>query len=207
MKTQKYRQRGFTLIEALLAVALIAILMTLGVPAFTTVIKDQQLSSASTGLLSAMARARSEAVKRNARVVICIVDPASTACDASGTWNQGWMVYVDGDRDFNYTLPDNCSSTTADCALYLERGVSAVISIDHDDEFIAYNGTGAPDSIVSFLVCDNRKDGLQANGWRDPPAKYGREITIAASGRPTIHTFEDRGRGDVDPYYVHGCDL
>src|SRR5215203_6364989 len=46
--------------------------------------------------------ARSEAVKRNAHVVICAMSPAAP-CGRAGHWHEGWIVFVDENGD---ALPD-----------------------------------------------------------------------------------------------------
>ena len=69
--------------ELMVVVAIAAILMGVAIPSFTSYTKTARLRSASQGLYEALAIARSEAVKRNASV---IVSPAA------GGWKDGWTV-------------------------------------------------------------------------------------------------------------------
>ena len=81
------RDRGFTLMELLITLAVVAIVASLAVPSFQNMIATQRVRSAANDLVSALNFARSEAVKRN-RVVT--VTPGAT-------WADGWNItYVDG---------------------------------------------------------------------------------------------------------------
>lgn len=75
--------RGFTLIELMLVIAIAGVLMAVAIPSFSTFMETSRLRSASSGLYEALIIARSEAIKRGTSVA---VSPA-----ASG-WTGGWNV-------------------------------------------------------------------------------------------------------------------
>ncbi|WP_255988207.1 GspH/FimT family pseudopilin [Chitinolyticbacter albus] len=104
------RQTGFTLIEAMLVVALISIILGIATPSFRGMIQDSRLASASEEMLTSMLLARTEAIKRNARVVLCnSSDPAaaSPSCVSnSPNWKTGWLVFVDNDNNDTYSSGD-----------------------------------------------------------------------------------------------------
>ena len=81
---------GFTLIELAAVVLIVMILAAIGVPGLRTLILTQQIRTASSDLFVAIAAARSEAVTRNAEVV---VEPASS------DWSDGWVVRTGGGRE------------------------------------------------------------------------------------------------------------
>src|SRR5262245_55462328 len=88
---------GFTLLELMAAVAVFAVLLGVGVPAFTDVIRNNQISTASSDLVSALALARSEAMKRGVRVSICAAATQDTCAtgEAAKNWSTGWIVFTD----------------------------------------------------------------------------------------------------------------
>lgn len=90
MKTQN----GFTLIELMITVSLLAVMMTLGVPAFQSTIQSNTVAAKSNAFLSAVKIARSEATKRRDSVIICASD-TQTNCNNTNGWSDGWIVFVD----------------------------------------------------------------------------------------------------------------
>ena len=86
------RSGGFSLLELMITVAVAAILLALAVPSFTSIINNNRLTAGSNALVTAMHHARSEAVRRNARVTVCASTDGST-CAGSGNW-QSWVTIV-----------------------------------------------------------------------------------------------------------------
>lgn len=81
------RNAGFTLIELMVTVAMLAILAALATPSFRQFVEAQRLRDASFGLVSDLTLARSEAIKRGGNVAITPV---------GGNWTQGWVVTLAG---------------------------------------------------------------------------------------------------------------
>lgn len=90
--------RGFTLIELLIAISVMAILVTVAIPAYSNMLASHRLATQSNTFLSALHLARSEAIKRNGRVVVC-KSSSGEDCDASGGWQQGWIVFDDANNN------------------------------------------------------------------------------------------------------------
>lgn len=77
------RQSGFSLIEAVIALAIVAVAATLAAPEFNKLVSNRRVSSAADDLYAALFYARSEAIQRNQNVVIQAI---------GGDWSNGWEV-------------------------------------------------------------------------------------------------------------------
>ena len=91
----KVRQTGFTLIELLIVVAIAAILLALAAPSFREMLVKRSVQAAAETLASDMRYARSEALKRSTRTVICRSTDGAKCTAVVGSWSEGWIVYVD----------------------------------------------------------------------------------------------------------------
>lgn len=88
------RNHGFTLVELMITVIVIAIVATVAIPNFARVIESTRVTGYSSELVSALNVARSEAIKRGNRVGVCASSDQAT-CSGSDDWSNGWLVYVD----------------------------------------------------------------------------------------------------------------
>ncbi len=83
--------RGFTVIELMVAIAVLAILVALAVPNFNDATLSARLSGFANSLVASAQVARGEAIKRNTTITLCTSTDGAT-CAASGGWEQGWIV-------------------------------------------------------------------------------------------------------------------
>lgn len=156
-------KKGFTLVELLLAVAVAAVLIGIGVPSFTQSIRNSRLTTSANEFLTALNMARSEAVKRGVQVTMR--RKGSTA----GRWDDGWDVFVDSDA--NETFSDDgdttlCETTTAgypseDCLLKtfpaLGNGLTLRTGGSNYQHYVAFKSTGLSTVSVgdTFRLCDS----------------------------------------------------
>lgn len=85
------------MIELLVALAIGAVLLMVGAPSFSTFMNNSRLSAVSSQLLNELNLARSEAIKRNARILVCTRNSAGTDCGAGTNWAGGWLVCYDNE--------------------------------------------------------------------------------------------------------------
>lgn len=92
--------RGFTLIEMMIALVVLAITIALGAPMMQTQLHQNRLRAESSRLLGAINLARSEAVMRNLPVSLCPSAMATTGVPkCSGTYSGGWIVFANPGKD------------------------------------------------------------------------------------------------------------
>lgn len=90
------QQNGFTLIEALITLAIVAVTVTLVLPGFSSTVDRTRTSAALHQLSADMAMARHHAVFKHAQVVVC-PRGGQDRCASDGDWTRGWLVFIDPD--------------------------------------------------------------------------------------------------------------
>ncbi|WP_293006591.1 Tfp pilus assembly protein FimT/FimU [Nitrosomonas sp.] len=96
-KTQLIKQlyqHGFTLIELLVTLSVVSILLSVAVPSFSTFLQNNLLTTQSNSFYSALALAKSEAVRRSSPVSLC-PSTNGTSCTGGTIWSNGWLVFAD----------------------------------------------------------------------------------------------------------------
>lgn len=134
-------QVGFTIIELMVTLVVLAIVVAVAIPGFNTLIQNNRSVALAEEFITALNFARAEAIKRGGRVAICASD-TGTSCE--GDWTDGWIVIVDG------ALTDNAN--TAEIAGADEDNIlrswgefdlqSAIVEANNK-KFIRFTGTGA----------------------------------------------------------------
>lgn len=84
--------RGFTLIELMVTLAIVAILAMIALPSFRDTLRRSHVSAASNALLASFNYARAEAITRGQLVTLC-ASASATSCSSGTAWQGGWMVY------------------------------------------------------------------------------------------------------------------
>lgn len=163
---------GFTLLELLVAMAVAAILLGVGVPSFLQTVKSGRISSEATCLNLALFSARSEAVRRSSDVTVC---PYETANSCGTDWNKGVLVFtegagVDATADLETAVVDADSTIIRSCPpVHEDNSMLAVASSNRSvgtaqkRKFIRYSRQGDSNWEPGyFAVCDDRT----ADRWK-----------------------------------------
>lgn len=168
------RQQGFTIIELMITVALVAIIAAIGIPSFQDLVASNRVVSAINELHSGLRLARIEAVKRGDSVVFCSTSDQATC---SGAWGDGWLIFHDADED---------GAVDADELIRVGEGV-------HDGYSLTFSGGGAS---ITFLArgMTNGQSGTFRLCDADGDAGLARGIVLLTTGA-TRRTIDTDGSG------------
>jgi type IV fimbrial biogenesis protein FimT len=167
--------KGFTLLEMLVVTVIAAVLVGIAVPSLAGVMNSIKLSSASNSFLSYLHLARSEAIKRNARVALC-KSADSLTCTSVGGWAQGLLVFHD--RNNNGLL--EAGETVIQRSQPFPSTLRMVGNLNIA-RYISFAGTGA-----TQLVGGGFQAGTLTLCRESHSAGQGRQIILNAVGRPRV---------------------
>ncbi|MGB4059650.1 MAG: GspH/FimT family pseudopilin [Burkholderiaceae bacterium] len=92
---------GFTLIEAMVSIAILTVLAALAVPAFRTVTERMKVSTVSDEMVAALNLTRGTAIQNNGNVTLRKLSNAEAGltgvCNTTQDWSCGWRVFRDTD--------------------------------------------------------------------------------------------------------------
>lgn len=176
------RYAGFTVIELMITVALLAILVGIAAPSLRDLTMNARITSQANDLMTDLAVTRGEAVKRGVRTAIC-TSTGGTACTTSN-WQLGWIVFVDPDGDGLVGAPTDIikivpaldGNNTLTSVGHTNNGAGGPMVLFRPSGVVTPGGAGT----VQFTLCDSR---TIATVGAAAASNKGRLITVSATGR------------------------
>ena len=151
--TRTAGQSGYTLLEALITMAIAVLLTVMAVPSMSGLVANSRQTSGTNELLIAMNVARSEALKRHRHVTIC-KSANGTSCGASSVnWHDGWIVFA------NSSSANVSQRQTGEELIYVSPTLNGDIDIQTNTaaaSFISFRPNGRSASSGLFTWCDSR---------------------------------------------------
>ena len=159
------RASGVTLLELLMALAVFAILVGVGVPSFAAAIKNSCMSSNHNALVSSLYLARSEAIKNSGSVTVC-PRGSKTSLQCSTNWDNGWLVFADRTQLSNETtanvdaddeIVNVVEGTCGSGRIHGYGSSNRTAAGATPRNFLRYNDRGSTNwRNGSFVICDDR---------------------------------------------------
>ena len=171
--TRRRAIRGFTLIELLVTVGIAALLMMVASPSLQELVANNRLRSHNSALQTSLMLARSEAINRKTRVVVC-KSPDQATCTTAGGWQQGWIVFVDTN--------DSASVDAGEAILQRVEALSGSFLLQAGGnlgDYVSYTSTGS----AKIKASDNLQTGAFNLCRTGTGTSNARQIEVFATGR------------------------
>lgn len=164
---------GVTLVEALVTLALLALIPTVGAPALSAFVDSVRLRTGLNTFLATVLFARSEAAKRKTRVVLC-KSSGTGACSTEGGWEQGWIVFEDTNN--------NAALDPGEALLLSEPALPGRVRLTGNSQLTSYLSY-TPNGSANLVSGAFQAGTLTICVASDTPMPA-RQIVISATGRP-----------------------
>jgi len=171
--------RGFTLIELLVAMTATLVLLLVAAPSMSAIINSVRLTSATNEFVAHVQMARTEAIKRNSRVVLCKSADGAT-CTASGGWEQGWIVFHDAN---NNGLADSGEPILARQSAL--SGRLRATGNQNVSKYVSFSSNGA-----AKLVDGAFQAGTLTLCRQSAASNEARQIILSSVGRPRVQKLQ-----------------
>ena len=175
---------GFTIYELLITMLIIGIILTIGVPSFTSFTQNSRISGTANDLHSSFQLARSEAARSKSNITICAsANSMDAGANCGGTFDDGWIIFIDLNGDIDRSgdgenvirahppVSDRIDVTTNAGANYFSFAPSG----------LGRGDVGGGPAVVTATICDERGNVVAAGG-----NSAARILVVTPIGRATV---------------------
>lgn len=160
------RISGFTLIELIVALTIVAIIVGAGIPSLSILLANSKADNGYRQLFTLLQFARSQSVFYRQQVVIC---PSTNQKNCNKNWQNELIVFVDSNRNKKYDAEDILLQTYEKAEDNIKRIVTAFGSTKHLS--FNYDGSsGSQNGRLTYCVTSGKET-------------YARQIIISKTGR------------------------
>jgi len=151
------RSDGFTLVEVIVTLVVVAIIIAVGIPGLSSMMANNRAIANSNDLVTALSFSRNEAVKRGMRVSICAKSSAAqgnlTCSENNDNWPNGWFAFVSSTAEPLRSWPAPPGDFTMTGPVSISFNSSGAIEGDPTTLTIAYSHcTGQQNRTISIAT-------------------------------------------------------
>ncbi|SFV35520.1 MULTISPECIES: GspH/FimT family pseudopilin [unclassified Pseudoxanthomonas] len=167
---------GFTLVELIITLAVLAVLIAMAVPSFTALINSNRLAAQSNELVAGLQEARLEALRSNRRVTVCRSTDGATCNTAAGaTWTR-WISFVDTNGN---------AAVDGGEVLLRSSSIKAPLEVRSTNQSLTFRADGMVRVNATGVLVNNT---LNVCIPTTQPAQNKRSVTLAGGSRIAVTT-------------------
>ncbi len=165
---------GYSLYELIITIGLVALVMSLGLPSFGSILANHRLKVEVDALFHAVHLARKESVVRRRAVTLC---PSRNGqnCEPDFDWSEGWIMFVNLDRD------SPAARDSDEPLLQRFSGISHN-KVTANRRSFSFRTTALRATNGTFIICDKARRGAT------------RALVVSYTGRPRVSRIDRSGK-------------
>lgn len=176
------REGGFTLVELMITVAVLALVLGLAVPSLQAFIQRNTTASIANEFSAAISQARMEAITRNTCVTLCqsstTGDTLPTCSTTGDDWQRGWLIFTNA----------SCATganPTADTLLKIRGPQDSNYKMDNSAVYeVLFDGRGLPSTALNTRLIKSPEG---------TAFKYARQLCVSLAGRVAVRAYDGTG--------------